>query len=172
MPLYVNDGKDPLDAAGLDEAAHDLLDHDGLTGIPAAADGETESVTTGAGASINRVVPGGTLAVDGESMEFEVWGTTASDGSVVTVDFAGGTILTLTGISTTAPFWIRGVLVRTGATTAEFVVNSNQIQTGTGNQFVSVGGRAWTWANALTLLVSATGSGPVLRGLVIRKWAA
>jgi len=171
MPLYINNGQDPLDAAGLDESAHDALDHTGLTGIPEAADGETESVTTGAGVSISRVVPGGTLAVDGESLEFEVWGVGATDASTVTVAFAGGTILTLTGNFSSASFWIRGVLVRTGATTAEFVVTSNQEQNGTEAQVVSTGGPSWTWANALTLLISATGTSPVLRGLVIRKWA-
>jgi hypothetical protein len=59
MPLYVNDGKKPIDSEGLSQAQHDALDHTGLTGVnnfTSALHGSTSHVgITGVGKIVQQV---------------------------------------------------------------------------------------------------------------------
>jgi len=59
MPLYVNDGKKPIDSSGLSESQHDALDHTGRTGVnsfDSTAHGTTDhSGITGAGKVVQQV---------------------------------------------------------------------------------------------------------------------
>lgn len=156
---------DALDHTGLtginsfDAAAHSAVDHTGLTGIP-VVDGETESVATQAsGLTISRVIPGGTLAVDGESLEFTIWASTTSGSTSVSW---GGQVIH--SDSTTGDIVIRGTIIRTGASAQEVFADFTA---------PSLGSRlAGTQTLASNVTLSASVASGVLRAIVVRKWGA
>ena len=168
MPLYVNDGKDPLDATGLDTAAHAATDHTGITGVPAAVvpDAETESVTVGTGLSQTRAIPGGTLAVNNERLEFEAWGRTGGGNGDISVTFGGQTIYPILNTTDSSDWFVTGTIIRTGATSQEIFVRGGRDAVPQTKRTVGTS----TLANANSLVVTTT-SGDVF-ALVVSKWAA
>ncbi|MGA0270488.1 MAG: hypothetical protein ACO3ME_09345 [Ilumatobacteraceae bacterium] len=176
--------------SALDETAHDALDHTGLTGIGdlttashamidhtgimgAGGGAETESVATspGTGINISRVISGGTLAADNESLTFELWGrnTVGGSGDVLTITWGALTIATYSVDSSFDEFMVRGTILRTGAS-AQLIWADGQ-----GGLLGSPWGR-FVGAEDLTLDVTITASDGSNRlafdALIIRKWSA
>jgi len=173
----VDGGTDASDATtglanlgGLDVSSHALIDHTGVLGVGSPDDAATESVTLGSGTSISRVVPGGTLAVNNESLDFEIWG--AETGGVshtnVTLMWGATLLFNLPAISANGIFVIRGSIVRTGPTTQRWFFR-NLVGAGARN---GTGTAAETLSAASTLSATATPGTPVLSALIIRKRGA
>lgn len=153
-----------------DSTAHDAVNHAGLTGV----DGQTAG-TTGPQATsddITYLIPGNTLAVDNESLEFTIWGRNTSGGSgdTITVTFGATTILSLTVHSSFDEFVIRGTIFRTGAATQVIIASGLAEQTSA--QVVTRTAASETLSGALALTAADTSNNIAFDALVIRKWSA
>jgi len=103
-------------------------------------------------------LPAGGLAVDGDSVEFEYWGTIplASVDSRIQVTL-GATVIFDTGVfAPGAASWrVTGRIVRTGAATQKAIIESRVV----GGDGVSYATAAETLANALDLKLKGNGTG-------------
>jgi len=137
------------------------------SGNPLAGDSQVENVQSGqTGTSISRTVPAGTLAADGDFLEFTCWGDGVSSEGV-SVSFGSTSIFTLPSISGT-DFVITGTIVRKGATSCASGVTGDDDGNTHATATTSI---TETLANALTLTVSTDGTG-AMRVLIVKKWSA
>lgn len=144
----------------------------------AAIHGETDAVTDsvtltpGAGVDISRTIPGGTLSIDNESLTFELFGReTGSGADTVTVTFGGSTIMTLPIANNSEAFYIRGTIIRTGATTQLIYVDGLQVDAGAVPVVTRTVG-AETLASPITLTAADASNNVTFDALLVRKWAA
>jgi len=128
-------------------------------------DAETESVTVGTGLSQTRSVPGGTLGVDNERLEFTAWGVVSGAGGDVSVSFGAQTIITGVTVGASGSWRVSGTIVRTGASSQEIIAEGVG---GSGGITRTVGTSTLAVANNL---VATSTTGDVF-ALVVSKWKA
>jgi hypothetical protein len=154
-------------AEAFTSGVHASTDHTGITGV---SDGETESVTLGSTTSISRTIPGGTLAVDNESLEFEIWGTCISTGTIsFTLDATP--ILSLT-TEASYHFGVRGTIIRTGAATQVVTAVGGSGSSGFTKTIRLNSSLTKTLSNPLDLVGAQSVGNHTFLGMTIRKWAA
>jgi hypothetical protein len=156
---------------GLDTSSHAVVDHSGITGVGATA---TESVTLGTANSITRAVPGGTLALNNESLEFEIWGFETGVNQITITVTWGATTLVAPLMISNAHFVLRGSIIRTGAATQIFSATSLHGQlAGAASGAVGTGTAAETLSGPVSLTAVGSGGGVAnIQGMTIRKWSA
>jgi hypothetical protein len=170
MPIYVNDGKSPLQS--INSTEHAAINHTGVSGVPAAGKFTVLDKQSGAGAtSRSYVVPGGTLAADNDRLSgYAIHEYDAMTGTTVTLSYGGVTLSTFTNLANESYFFEIDIW-RTGASTQRFFVRVYIAQFATG-LFRSAHGGTLALNNALpqTLLLSDTDTTIVL--LEVNKIAA
>ena len=146
-----------------------------MAGIHSQSEAQTESVATGGvGTSLSRVIPGATLAVDDESLEFLTWGRNTGGASIaVDITFGAANILSFNADSG-EEFLAKGTIIRSGATAQIAVSHSVGDPSGADvGQVVNVATAAETLSGVVSLTVTGSGAGtPVIEGLIVRKWSA
>lgn len=132
------------------------------------------NVGTGTDDLITYSIPANTLAVNGQSVEFEAWGTIANSAGVKSVlaVFGATTVLTAAFIALAGDEWVlRGRIVRTGAATQK--VHGSIVVTEPSNPTTAnVTTAAETLSGAVTLKIQGVGTANndvVCEGLVV-KW--
>jgi hypothetical protein len=144
----------------LSSAAHLLVDHNGVPGVASLRNASLNLSIDGSPTTIY-TIPAGTLANNGDTLEFEVWFDGLSAGGVSYTTFSlGGT--NLLGGPTNAPenvtdrhAWLVRV-VRTGAATGTYTARVTVM--GAVSASPAFGALTLTWAN--TQAIAATMSSP------------
>lgn len=132
------------------------------------------NVGTGTDDLISYSVPANTLAVNGQSVEFEAWGTIANSAGTKTLlaVYGATTVLTAAFAAVTGDEWVmRGRIVRTGAATQK--AHGSVVVTEPSNPTTAnVTTAAETLSGAVTLKIQGVGTANndvVCEGLVV-KW--
>jgi hypothetical protein len=151
------------------------LDVATMAGIHSPANGESVGVATGMGLGVDAVVaiPGGTLAADDDYLVFEVWGVdTGAAGDTVAIALGATTIGNLGtggGVDQGEEFYIRGTILRTGAS-AQIAISIMSSGPTTGERECSRGTATEDLSTALNLTASDGANGITFDALIVRKW--
>jgi hypothetical protein len=121
------------------------------------------------GTSLTYTLPGNTLSVDEQHLELVAWGVTTSNGSStpITLTLGGSTIFnrSLSGTNG-APFSIRGVIIRIGATTQECIMSAIS---GSGEVWAQRASTSVNLASNQDIVISTTSSAAIIETLLVRR---
>lgn len=172
MPLYVNDGESPIDAAGISQAEHDALNHTGLTGVAVTSLFQSGTPTT---ADVTYAMPSNTLTVDGDYVEVTAWGAITGGAGGVGIAFAGTTLIaTVDTLVDTTNWMIRATILRTGSSAQQ--ITATVVTDSAGNESdvaVSADTADLTAAQNIVVAEDGVGAGDAeVQGMIVRKYGA
>jgi hypothetical protein len=146
----------------LTTAAHALINHGGLPGLMSTL----SALVTGGTSVASFIVPGGTLAVDGDMLVIEAYVQASAGGGTSIVTYGGPTLMNQDPLNAPMPLDIR--IWRTGPLSQRYVVRTYS-GAGPNTGLVFSGSLALDNALNQTLSVSDTHFGAIVSDLIVRK---
>lgn len=131
----------------------------------------TQEVSLDQGTTTTITIAANTLTADNQNLSFDYWGTSGdSANTVLTVSWAGSTVLTSNSIASGNTVYVRGNIIRSGASTAETSAMINGTSgVSDGASFTAV---STTWSNGNDLVFTWAGGMNEEGNAIVRIWTS